>query len=141
MTPHAWRRVALAFLVGGVGAGAAPDGGAGEMPPNMERYSLVLLKRPVNPPLVADLDSLQEKHLAHLTAMHKAGKLVVAGPFGDQPDPRLRGMCLYRTSLAEAKALAEQDPAVKAGRLEVEALSWWVLKGAIVFPTPDPTGR
>lgn len=73
--------------------------------------------------------------------MHKAGKLVVAGPFEDQPDPRLRGMCLYRTSLAEAKALAEQDPAVKAGRLEVEALSWWVLKGAISFPTPDPTGH
>jgi hypothetical protein len=45
------------------------------MPPNMERYSLVLLEH-------------------------------------------------------EARALAEQDP-VKAGRLEVEALS----------PTPDPTGR
>jgi len=139
MTPHAWRRVALAFGVGALGAGAAPDGGTGDMPPNMERYSLVLLKRPLNPAPVADLDGLQQAHLAHLSAMHKAGKLVVAGPFGDQPDPRLRGMCLYRTSLAEAKALAEQDPAVKAGRLEVEALSWWVLKGAISFPTPDPT--
>ena len=46
MSPHAWRRVALAFLVGAVGAGAAPDGGPVEMPPNMERYSLVLAPAP-----------------------------------------------------------------------------------------------
>jgi uncharacterized protein len=141
MTPHAWRRVALAALLGGIAAGAAPrDAGHGDMPPNMERYSLVLLKRPLSPATVADPEALQQKHLAHLSAMHKAGKLVVAGPFGDQPDPRLRGLCLYRTSLAEAKALAEQDPAVKAGRLEVEVLSWWVQKGAMAFPTPDPVG-
>ena len=139
MAPHAWRRVALASLVGGISAAAAPDAGvAADMPPNMERYSLVLLKRPANPAPVADPEALQQKHLAHLGAMHKAGKLVIAGPFGDQPDPRLRGMCLYRTSLAEAKTLAEQDPAVKAGRLEVEVLSWWVEKGAMSFPPPRP---
>jgi uncharacterized protein YciI len=123
-------------LLGGISAGAAPDAGAGDVPPNMERYSLVLLKRPASPATVADPEALQQKHLAHLAAMHKAGKLVIAGPFGDQPDPRLRGMCLYRTSHAEAKALAEQDPAVKAGRLEVEVLSWWVQKGAMAFPSP-----
>ena len=140
MRPHAWRRVALAALLGGISAGAAPDAGPIDMPPNMERYSLVLLKRPASPATVADPQALQEKHLAHLTAMHKAGKLVIAGPFLDQPDPRYRGMCLYRTSLAEAKALAEQDPAVKAGRLEVEVLSWWVEKGAMIFPPPSPGG-
>lgn len=137
MSPHAWRRVALAALLGGVSAGSAsPDAGVQDMPPNMERYSLVLLKRPANPVQIADRAALQAQHIAHLGAMHRAGKLVVAGPFGDQPDPRLRGMGLYRTSLAEAKALAEQDPAVKAGLLEVEVLSWWVEKEAMQFPPP-----
>jgi uncharacterized protein len=139
MSPQTWRRVALATVIGGISAAAAPDAGVvADMPPNMERYSLVLLKRPLNPLPVADPEAIQQKHLAHLGAMYRAGKLVVAGPFGDQPDPRLRGMCLYRTSLAEAKALAESDPAVKAGRLEVEVLSWWVEKGAMIFPPPKP---
>ncbi len=66
--------------------------------------------------------------------MARAGKLVVAGPFDDQTDPRMRGLCIYRTSLEEARRLAQDDPAVKAGRLEVEVLSWWVEKGAITFP-------
>ena len=38
--------------------------------------------------------------------MARAGKLLVAGPFDDQSDPRLRGMCLYRTPVDEARRLA-----------------------------------
>ena len=109
-----------------------------EPPPNLERYSLVILKRPLGGgPKVADPEALQRQHLGHLQAMARAGKLVVAGPLDDQPDPRLRGICLYRTSLEEAQRLAEQDPAVKAGRLEVEVLSWWVEKGAMAFPIAE----
>jgi len=58
--------------------------------------------------------------------MARAGKPVVAGPLDDQPDPRLRGICLYRTTLEEARRHAEQDPAVKAGE-----------KGAMTFPIAD----
>jgi uncharacterized protein YciI len=104
----------------------------------MERYSLVLLKRPANGGTkVPDPEALQRQHLGHLQAMARAGKLVVAGPFDDQTDPRLRGMCLYRASLEEARRLAHEDPAVKAGRLEVEVLSWWVEKGAMTFPIAE----
>jgi uncharacterized protein YciI len=124
--------------------GAAPastDAGA-EAPPNMERYSLVILKRPANGgPAVADPAELQRQHLGHLSAMARAGKLVVAGPFDDQTDPRMRGLCIYRTSIDEARRLAQDDPAVKAGRLEVEVLSWWVEKGAITFPIGDDMAR
>jgi hypothetical protein len=107
MTPHAWRRVALASLVGGISAAAAPDPGvAADMPPNMERYSLVLLKRPANPAKVADPEALQQQHLAHLGAMHKAGKLVIAGP-GDQRLTHGCGHVLYRLA-RRAKALASR---------------------------------
>jgi len=133
MKPQAWWGVALSFVLLG-SAPAAPDAGA-EAPPNMERYSVVFLKRPANGGAkVADPEALQRQHIGHLQAMARAGKLVVAGPFDDQTDPRMRGLCIYRTSLEEARRLAQDDPAVKAGRLEVEVLSWWVEKGAITFP-------
>ena len=116
-----------------------PGARAAEMPPNMEKYYLVLLKRPANPPQFEQkaLEDLQQRHLAHLTAMHGAGKLLVAGPFDEQKDPALRGLCLYRTPSAdEARKLAEADPMVQARRLEVEVLGWWVEKGAISFRPP-----
>lgn len=102
-----------------------------------EQFQLVLLKRAPNAPKVSDEEAkeLQKKHIGHLEAMHTAGHMVIAGPLSEQPDPTLRGVCLYRVaSVAEAKRLAEQDPAVKAGRLVVEAMTWNVGKGYMVFP-------
>lgn len=137
MKPQAWWGVALSTVLLGAAAPAPLDAGT-DAPPNMERYSLVILKRPANGGAkVADPEAIQRQHLAHLSAMARAGKLVVAGPFDDQTDPRMRGLCIYRTSLEEARRLAQDDPAVKAGRLEVEVLSWWVEKGAITFPIGD----
>ena len=139
MNPQAWWGVALSVVLAGGSGG--PDAGA-EAPPAMERYTLVLLKRPADGGAkVADPEALQRQHIGHLQAMARAGKLVVAGPFDDQTDPRLRGMCLYRTSLEEARRLAHEDPAVKAGRLEVEAFSWWVEKGAMTFPIAEAMAR
>ncbi len=136
MRLQAWWGVALSVLLLGA-APSAPDGGA-DPPSAMERYSLVILKRPASPgPKVADPEALQRQHLGHLQAMARAGKLVVAGPFDDQVDPRMRGLCLYRASLEEARRLANDDPAVRAGRLEVEVLSWWVEKGAMTFPIAE----
>ena len=139
MNPQAWWGVALAALLAG-GSGA-PDAGTGT-PPVMERYTLVFLGRPANGGTnVADPEGLQRQHIGHLQAMARAGKLVVAGPFDDQTDPRMRGLCVYRTSLEEARRLANDDPAVRAGRLEVEAMSWWVEKGAMTFPIAEAMAR
>ena len=140
MNPQAWWGVSLAMALVGA-APAGPDAGP-PAPPAMERYTLVILKRPANGGAkVADPEGLQRQHIGHLQAMARAGKLVVAGPFDDQTDPRLRGMCLYRVPLEEARRLAQEDPAVRAGRLEVEALSWWVEKGAMTFPIAEAMER
>jgi uncharacterized protein YciI len=108
----------------------------------MESVQLVLLMRaPTWKKLPAEeAEALQGRHIAHLTAMGEAGKIVVAGPFSDQADPAFRGVCIYRVgSAAEARALAEQDPAVKAGQLRVEAMTWWFGKGYMTFPkAPEP---
>ena len=60
--------------------------------------------------------------------------LLVAGPFSDQRDETLRGLCLYRTGLDETRRLAEQDPSVQARRLAVDVMTLWTPKGALAFP-------
>lgn len=117
--------------------GASPSQPQAAPPANLESYQLVVLQRPEHPrDYPADkLEEIQKAHLAHLREMAKAGKLLVAGPLDDQPDPRWRGLELFRVgSLAEAKRLAEDDPAVKAGRLEVVVMTWYTEKGALAFP-------
>jgi uncharacterized protein len=105
-----------------------------------ESYQLVLLQRPEHPREYAEdkLEEIQQAHVAHLRHLAEAGKLVVAGPFDDQPDPRLRGLALFRVgSIEEARQLAESDPAVKAGRLEVVVMTWYTEKGAMTFPIAE----
>ncbi|HSP32892.1 MAG TPA: YciI family protein [Thermoanaerobaculia bacterium] len=111
-----------------------------QTPPNLESYQLVILQRPLHPTEYADekLQEIQKQHLAHLKQMAEAGKLLVAGPLADQPDARMRGIEIFRAaSLEEAKKLAEDDPAVKAGRLEVVVMTWYTEKGALSFPIAE----
>jgi uncharacterized protein YciI len=82
--------------------------------------------------------SIQEGHMAHLQAMWKAGKLVLAGPLADDGD--WRGVLIYRTkTLEEAQRLANDDPAVKAGRLVVTLHPWMVQRGILPDPLEDGT--
>jgi uncharacterized protein len=110
---------------------------AADPPFEMESAQLVLLMRaPTWKKLPPDEgEALQRRHIGHLEAMGKAGYMVVAGPFSDQSDPAYRGACIYRVgSVAEARRLAEQDPAVQAGQLRVEVMTWWFGKGHMTFP-------
>jgi len=104
-------------------------------PPNMTTYYLgVLVRGPKwSPEETPERATIQEGHLAHLQAMWKAGKLVLAGPLMD--DTEWRGVLIYRTkTLEEAQTLANEDPAVKAGRLAVRMHPWLVQRGIL----PDP---
>ena len=104
----------------------------------LESYTFVLLRRPVTAPAYPEdaLDRIQTEHLAHLATLARAGKLVAAGPFSDQPDESLRGLCFFATSAEEARELAAADPAVRAGRLEAEVMTWWAEKGSVSFHRP-----
>jgi len=84
-----------------------------------------------------ELDRLQGEHLAHLDRMRAEGHLLAAGPFEDQPDVTWRGICLHSVAVEEARALAEQDPSVLAGRLRIEAWRWWFRRGEVTFPGRD----
>jgi uncharacterized protein YciI len=82
---------------------------------------------------------IQEGHMANILKMAETGKLLVAGPFTDDGD--LRGLFVFRTgTLEEAKAMAELDPAVKAGRLRLEWHPWFAAKNITVTAKP-PVAR
>jgi len=89
-----------------------------------------LVRAPNRPQDGANAEEIQKGHLAYMEGLHKQGKLVAAGPFLD--DAPSRGLVIYRVAnVDEAKALAAGDPAVKAGRLTLEAHPWMTFKGIL----------
>jgi uncharacterized protein YciI len=120
---------------------AATPAPAAAKPPEMEPLQLVLLRR--GPTWSAEstpaVEQLQRDHLAFLRKLAESGKMVLAGPFAKQEDPRLRGMCLFKVATPEeARSLIEGDPMVKSGRLEAQVMTWFVEKGYVAFPKAPP---
>lgn len=77
-----------------------------------------------------ETDRLQAAHMANINAMAKTRKLVIAGPFENGGD--YAGVFVFKVgSLEEAKALAESDPAIKAGRLVSDVHPWLVAQGSL----------
>jgi uncharacterized protein YciI len=101
--------------------------------PELERFTVIILRRPVDAPNLpeAELDRLQEEHLAFFAAERAAGTIVVNGPFDERPDENWRGLCIYRVGFEEAQRIAAKDPLVIAGRLEVQPLGWLVPPGLL----------
>ena len=96
-----------------------------------------MLRRPADATPYADdvLERIQREHLAYHAALRESGQVVTNGPVADQADPSLRGLTFYRTgSLARSRELAEADPAVRAGRLVVEIMTWYCRPGTMTKP-------
>jgi uncharacterized protein len=104
---------------------------------DLEAFELVLLRRPDNPPEYPEeeLERIQREHMDYHAAMRDAGHVVTNGPVDEQPDPSLRGLTFYRTgSLERSRQLAMDDPAVRAGRLAVEIMTWYCPLGTMSQP-------
>lgn len=93
----------------------------------MKQYWFVMLSRgprrgeTISPERSAEL---QAGHMAHMGEQHAAGRLVLAGPFGDDGD--WRGIQIYDAGNKEqVEAICAEDPAVKAGRLACSVHPWW----------------
>lgn len=91
----------------------------------MKQYYFVMLsKGPNRSQDSTTAAKLQEGHMANIKSMHEAGKLCIAGPFGDNGD--WRGIFILDVkTMEEAKSLLEKDPAIAAGRLKYEMHPWW----------------
>ena len=103
-------------------------------PMEFDSFIVVLLVRPPDAPDIpkAELDKLQEAHLANINRLAKEGKLLKAGPFEDYSGRNVRGMFILKTDSEQvAREWVGTDPLVKIGRLKPEYLKWYVEKGSL----------
>jgi uncharacterized protein YciI len=104
---------------------------AQEMPRlDLDQYQFGILRRGSKwtAEKTPETQKIQEGHMAHIGNMARAGKLMAAGPLMSAGD--LRGIFIFKAaSLDEARALAEEDPAIKSGRLTLELLDWRGTRG------------
>jgi uncharacterized protein len=100
-----------------------------------DRHTLVLLVRPPDAPDLPEeeLDRIQDAHLANQARLGDEGYVIAAGPFTDQDDERLRGVAVLACDPEQARELFASDPAVQAGRLAVEILTWMTPAGNVRF--------
>ncbi len=111
-------------------SGAQSDAAPSSPKFDNESYLFVLLSRGTKwtAEKTEETARLQEGHMANIRHMAALGKLVAAGPMGDDGD--LRGIFIFRgASLEEAKELCAADPAIKSGRLKIDIYPWWGSKG------------
>ena len=114
------------------------------VPATFDVRTIVYLRRGTSPPDLGEQESteLHHAHLAYLANLAERGIIAANGPLLDQSDETMRGMSVYTVDAAEARRLAEQDPAVLAGRFRVDVARWAVAAGRIAFPEQDgPVGQ
>ena len=100
-----------------------------------DRHTLVLLVLRPDAPELTDEEAaeLQDRHLAFRAALRDRGLLIGGGPLLDQDDERLRSISIWTCDPETARRLSTEDPAVRAGRLAVEVMTWMVPTGNVRF--------
>ena len=113
---------------------AYPHGDA-LIPERFDEHTIIFLVRPADSPQFSEeeLDRLQVEHLTYLRELKRRGVLITNGPLAEQTDERMRGVSIYGLPLAEALELANADPMVRAGRLEIHGARWWTAAGTARF--------
>ena len=68
-----------------------------DIPNTFDVYTLVVLRRPADAPDLteAELDELQDRHLAYRADLSRRGLLAANGPFDEQTDETDRGMSIF----------------------------------------------
>ncbi|ARV10405.1 hypothetical protein BTO05_12420 [Winogradskyella sp. PC-19] len=92
----------------------------------MKSYILVILKTGSNTSKdKTAVDKAFAGHMANMETMVEAGKLVVAGPVGEN-DKDYRGIFILNESdIEKAKTLLATDPAIKAKFLDYDIFPWY----------------
>lgn len=105
----------------------APDGTV------VKQYFFVMLtagpkRNEINDTAV--LNRIQQGHMDNIKRLGKAGKLAVAGPFGDEGT--WIGLFIFNCDTKEeVEKLLQTDPAIAAGRLAYEIHPWWTGKNEV----------
>lgn len=99
----------------------------------MKQYYFVMLTKGERRHEISDtavINEIQRGHMANINRLAEMGKIVVAGPFGDNGN--WRGIFIFDCPTEdEVKELLNTDPAIKAGRLAYEIHPWWTAKNCL----------
>jgi uncharacterized protein YciI len=89
-----------------------------------EYFFVMLTKGPHRDQDSVKAGHILEQHLANIRRLAKEGKIVLAGPFGDEG--YWQGIFIFNCrSKEETLGLLRTDPAIRAGRLRYEVHPWW----------------
>ncbi|MFL6593489.1 MAG: YciI family protein [Luteimonas sp.] len=101
----------------------------------MRHYVLVILRSGPTPMAQGRArDAMFEGHFANIARLAKAGKLALAGPFGDNPDG-WRGLFVFAVdTVDEARALTQTDPVILNGEMVAEYHPWYGSAAAMLLP-------
>lgn len=101
----------------------------------MRRYVLVILKTgPERMPDGEARKAMFAGHFANITRLADAGKLVLAGPFSEDP-AGWRGLFLLAVDdIEEARRLTETDPVIREGEMVAEYHRWYGSAAAMTLP-------
>lgn len=103
-----------------------------ELPLREQAYIFGILVRGPNAASITGEEAkrIQEGHMANIRRLADLGKLVLAGPFGGNGNRR--GIFIFKVdTLGEAEALTSTDPAVQAGRLQIELHRFVTFEGML----------
>lgn len=101
----------------------------------MRHYVLVILKTgPRRTPDGEARDRLFAGHFANIGRLADAGRLVLAGPFGENA-AGWRGLFLLAVEdVAEAQRLTATDPVIQSGEMEAEYHPWYGSAAVVLLP-------
>lgn len=110
---------------------AKPNKKIDEQKVELKQYYFVMLtkggNRTQDSTTVAEI---QQAHLENIARLAKLGKIVLAGPFGDEGN--WRGIFIFNCATQEeVEALLKTDKAISSGRLAYEIHPWWTAKNAL----------
>jgi uncharacterized protein len=105
-----------------------------------DRYTVILLTLRPDPPVLTDEQAteLQNRHLAYGAGLQESGLILARRPLTHQDDVRFRGFSIWSVDQETARAHAEADPAVQAGRLAVQVMTWMMPAGNLTFAKVRP---
>jgi uncharacterized protein YciI len=101
----------------------------------MRAYVLVILRAGLKPvPKGKARDVMFAGHFTNIARLAAAGKLVLAGPFGEH-DGDWRGLFLLAVDdVAQARRLTATDPVIAQGEMIAEYHPWYGSAAAMMLP-------
>ena len=100
--------------------------------PQITQYWFVLLTEgPNRSQDSATAAKLLRGHLNNIRRLYNDGKIKVAGPFGDESDPKTHGwqgiFIFDCPTMQEVEKLLQSDPSIAAGRMVYQIRSWYTM--------------